>query len=91
MASKKKYYSRKFLNKDRGMACIESDGEVSQADYDRGAPYLSVSITDCSRKISLDFNSRSVKENLYKFDVLINELIRVREWYKCAVGVSDAD
>lgn len=89
-----KYYVRKFLNAERGTALIEVDGRVS-FDKDGVKRYIDgdVSITDCSRKISLEFYSylgadrpsyeddATVADRLDKLDLLITELALFRAWY----------
>jgi hypothetical protein len=77
-----KHYKRGFLNKGSGMAAFEADIEGSQYETD-GEKYISsyFSITDCNRKISLDF-SGSLEENrennLHKLNTLIDELAEFR-------------
>jgi hypothetical protein len=74
---KAKYVSRKFLNKDRGIACIECD--VSQGIEWTDA---SVTISDCNRTVTLDFsysNPKLRKRKLDKLSVLISELQKLEQ------------
>lgn len=82
-----RYYTRRFLNPDRGMACIEVDG---RAYYGRNNQYLDsdISITDCSRKVTLEFflapddvASAKFEDRLAKLDMLIEEFVEFRKWY----------
>lgn len=77
---KKKYYSRRFLNKKEGLAAIGVEGDNR---------YMTVSIMDCYRCVNLDFSSINVSENINKFDLLIAELISARDFLKEVHGVSD--
>ena len=64
--------TRKFLNKKDGLAAIECRIEVSN--YSVNAD---VAITDCNRKVSLDFCIYEAKEydvKLAKLELIINEL-----------------
>ena len=75
---RKKYHSRKFLNKSSGMAAIEVSCSVSSYSIDCG-----IAISDCNRKIELDFYSwdkKTTKEKLNKLDLIIEELTLVRDW-----------
>ena len=76
--SKKTYHVRKFLNKNKGTAAIEIDSGVTHYSLDG-----SVEITDCNRKISLDFYFRddaSFKDKTNKLNILIEELSNYRDW-----------
>lgn len=73
-----KYYKRGFLNQSEGMAAFEAD-----ICYEPGeeTTYRSVcatfSVTDCGRKIELDFYAScksDVENNRYKLNTLIAEL-----------------
>ena len=57
--AKLKYYKRRFLNKDSGLACLDLS-----VDQWAGGFYLdaTVSIQDCSRRIDLDFSMGGVKD-----------------------------
>ena len=64
--------TRKFLNKKEGLAAIECGIDVSNYCVNAG-----VSITDCNRKVSLDFCIYDAKEydaKLAKLELVINEL-----------------
>jgi len=74
------YNSRKFLNKKIGVAAVET--YISLDTFDSGVN-ASIDISDCNRKVSLDFyvynyNKKIVKEKLDKLDLLINELTAFR-------------
>jgi len=74
--SKNKYHSRKFLNKKAGMAAIEIHADYSAWNFD-----CSVAISDCNRRVDLDFSMwgpKNVKEKLDKLDLLISELLQLR-------------
>jgi hypothetical protein len=76
--AKKKYHVRKFLNKTKGMACIEID-----ANYNAWNFSCDVALTDCNRRIDLDFNMwspKNIKEKLDKLDLLIDELAKLRAY-----------
>ena len=81
--SKKKadrIYVRKWLNKKEGKAFIEVVGTKKNSD-----PDLTVSIGDCYRHVNLEFDvygdgDCSMKGRVYKLDLLISELQKVRQW-----------
>ena len=76
---KTKYHSRKFLNKKNGMAAIECTGDVSIYSMD-----VDIAISDCSRKVNLDFYAHSpkeAKEKLDKLDLLLSEIAAARCYY----------
>jgi hypothetical protein len=82
------YYSRKFLNKKRGIASIEVVGEVPSS-RDLGERYFtdaSVTISDCHRQVTLDFyldskySRKDIQSQLDKLDTLIGELTKFRTW-----------
>jgi hypothetical protein len=80
--SKKKYHVRKFLNKTNGTAAIEIQSSYSAWNFD-----CTVSLSDCNRKIDLDFsmwNPKQVKEKIAKLDLLINELNKLKEYLEPA-------
>lgn len=82
--SKKKYHVRKFLNKTSGMAALEIN-----ADYTAWNFNCDVTISDCNRRIDLDFNMwepKKVKEKLVKLDLLITELTSLRSWLDTATA-----
>lgn len=75
-----RYYKRKFLNKDEGIALIEVTGEQ----YSESVS-LYVVLSDCNRQISLDFyfeNEEVRQERLDKMDLLIAELKEARKFIK---------
>lgn len=76
----KKYYVRKWLNKNEGKAFIEVTGNKKNSD-----PDLSISIGDCYRYITLEFDvygegDSSLSGRLAKMDLIISELQKAREW-----------
>jgi hypothetical protein len=80
--SKKKYHVRKFLNKTTGTAAIEIQSSYTAWNFDCG-----VSLSDCNRKIDLDFhmwNPKQVKQKLDKLNLLIDELVKLREYLEPA-------
>jgi len=82
-----KYNSRKFLNKQTGLAAIQLSADVQSSWAD-----ITVNISDCNRQVSLDFCFRSVKgykDQRAKLQLLINELVLLRD--AVDVVMSDAD
>ena len=80
--AKIKYHSRKFLNKTTGIAAIEVNME-SYA-WSSGGVDATVSISDCSRHINLDFSVFSKKDldaRIQKLDLLITELTKLQEMF----------
>ena len=74
-----KYYSRKFLNKKEGVAVIECS--IDNRDFLCGLD-SSVTITDCSRRITLSFGvyeASDVNKNIAKMSLLIDELCAFRD------------
>jgi hypothetical protein len=74
-----KHYSRKFLNKAEGLAAIECS--VSGLSYMSGVD-ATISITDCSRQVNMDFSVYNVKDldsRLAKLDLLITEISKLRD------------
>ncbi len=83
----KEYHSRKFLNKKSGTAAVEITGSDPNNKHSLD---LSVDISDCSRKISLDFyvwDDKSYKEKSVKIDTLIDEITKAKEWLDKAYPV----
>jgi lipopolysaccharide biosynthesis protein len=79
MSKNNKYHSRKFLNKKQGMAAIECIGSLTDYSLD-----IDINISDCSRKVSLDFyamNPKDAKEKLNKLDLLLSEIAAARVYY----------
>lgn len=75
---KKTYHSRKFLNKNSGMAAVEVGGTYNNYSFD-----CTVAISDCNRRIDLDmymWDEKSIKEKMYKLNLLISELSNLRDW-----------
>jgi hypothetical protein len=73
-----KYYSRKFLNKGRGVAAIEID--FASWHFDVGFD-CSVNISDCSRTVRLDFDvytEKELKSAKDKLEGLILELCKLQ-------------
>lgn len=73
-----KIIRRKFLNKKQGLAAIETYVTI---EFDSIS--ASVDISDCNRKVNLDFYSYSLspkdtKQRLEKLDLLINTLQEFR-------------
>jgi hypothetical protein len=80
--AKIKYHSRKFLNKTTGIAAIEVNMESYALSSD--GVDATVSISDCSRHINLDFSVYSKKdldEEIKKLDLLITELTKIQEMF----------
>lgn len=80
--NKKKYHSRKFLNKSSGMAAIEVSASYTAWNFD-----CNVTLSDCNRRIDLDFNmwdSKNVKTKIDKLDLLIKELVSLQEYLNTA-------
>lgn len=76
-----KYYKRGFLNQEQGMAAFEA--EVNREGYHeaKGAFDATFSITDCNRKVTLDFavwDKVDLEESIYKINTLIGELAEFR-------------
>jgi len=72
------YYSRKFLNKGKGTALIESSVDICA--YSMGG---TICISDCYRKVELDmhiYDKKSLKEKSEKLDLLIKELNLFRDF-----------
>lgn len=72
-----KYYSRKFLNKDKGTAIVETSISEGVDWVDGG-----VVITDCNRLIRLDLSFHNAKEkrrSIAKLRLLIDELTKLEE------------
>jgi len=82
MKQRKKYYSRKFLNKDEGMAAIECIYDQHDA---RWGADISINISDCYRKVNLDFSIYDTKvidkkiDKLRRFRDEIDKLLEVVE------------
>jgi hypothetical protein len=75
-----KHHSRKFLNKSRGLAAIET--HIDSQSW--GGVDGTITIGDCSRQISLDFCVYEVKDlddKLAKLNLLIDEVSKFRDVY----------
>jgi hypothetical protein len=85
MPKNNKYHSRKFLNKKQGMAAIECTGNFTEYSID-----IDINISDCSRKVSLDFyamNPKDAKEKLNKLDLFLSEIAAARVYYADSISV----
>jgi hypothetical protein len=79
----KTYSSRKFLNKNTGLAAIETSISIDRID---GGIDASVDISDCNRKISLDFyvfntEEKYVKKRIDKLNLIVEEITKFRDTY----------
>ena len=75
-----KYYSRKFLNKDKGTAMVETSISHGVEWVDGAA-----AISDCNRMVRLDFSFHNPKEkrrSLAKLRLLIDELVKFEDALK---------
>lgn len=75
-----KHYSRKFLNSTEGTAFIEVNAR-------QGVDWVdsTVTLSDCSRQVSLDFSfskRKSKREKLKKIALLISELQALEAFMK---------
>jgi hypothetical protein len=76
--AKNKYHVRKFLNKKQGTATLEISAEYTAWNFN-----CDVALSDCNRKVNLDFSmweDKYVKERMDKLDLLINELTALRTY-----------
>ena len=74
----KKYQSRKFLNSKYGLAAIEVNCNVCDWSMD-----VDVTLSDCNRNISLDFNvyrEKDYNERIKKLSLIIDELLAVQSF-----------
>ena len=78
MATKsKRSYSRKFLNKNTGMASIETSFEMNSEGFFVGGWDASVAISDCNKVVSLDFSvydDKDIDKVIHKITVMLEEL-----------------
>lgn len=88
MADKTVFKKRKFLNKNGyySMAAICASIDISTWKNSEGGVvtsiYPEISIADCSRKITLDFDINtkgSRKNSFYKLNLLIDTLTEMRD------------
>lgn len=80
--AKIKYHSRKFLNKTNGTAAIEVDAESYS--WTSGGVDANIFITDCSRRVTLDFSVYSKKEldeKMSKLGLLITEITKLQDMF----------
>jgi len=73
----KRIYSRKFLNKNTGLAAIETSFEMNEAGFFVGGWDASVAISDCNKTVSLDFcvyDEKDIDKAIHKVTVLLEEL-----------------
>lgn len=76
-----KHHSRKFLNKSTGLAAIETN--IGTTPWCGGVDG-SVTITDCSRQINIDFSVYDVKDvdvKIAKLNLLVEEISAFRDVY----------
>lgn len=76
-----KHHSRKFLNKTTGVAAIECD--IGSTEWCGGVDGT-ITITDCSRHVNLDFGVYDVKDldnKLAKLNLLVEEIGKFRDMY----------
>lgn len=76
-----KHHSRKFLNKSTGLAAIETNIDTTPW---CGGVDGSVTITDCSRQINIDFSVYDVKDvdvKIAKLNLLVEEISAFRDVY----------
>jgi len=79
--AKIKHYSRKWLNKDSGVAAIECNLESNA--YMPGFEGT-ITLSDCSRRINLDFSVYDVKDldkRIAKLNLLLEEISVFRDVY----------
>lgn len=78
--AKLKHLSRKFLNKKDGLAAIQCNVDSYLGDI---VPFeASVTISDCFRRVTLDFGAYEKKQfqpSLDKLNMLIDELSKMRD------------
>jgi len=72
----KKYNSRKFLNKNEGMAAIEVSASIEGWMFES-----QFKISDCNRQVCIDlgiYTAKDIKPKLDKLDLIINELTKLK-------------
>jgi hypothetical protein len=77
--AKIKHHSRKFLNKNHGIAAIETS--IESYTWSSGVD-ATVKISDCNRQVSLDFSVYEKKDlscSVDKLNLIINELCKFRD------------
>jgi len=83
-----KYHKRKFLNKDDGLAAIETTITLERSDLS-----ASIDISDCNRKVSLDFymytpTTKAINDRINKLNILVDSLTAFRDDYISIVEVA---
>jgi hypothetical protein len=76
-----KHHSRKFLNKTTGVGAIECD--IGSTDWCGGLDGT-ITISDCSRRVNLDFSVYDVKDldtKIAKLHLLLDEISNFRDVY----------
>jgi hypothetical protein len=76
-----KYYKRGFLNKGEGMAAFEANVEFEDWEDYIGCVTAHFSITDCNRKVCLDFcahDQQAYEDSMNKINILIEELANLQ-------------
>lgn len=79
-----KYYKRGFLNKKEGMAAFEAETSFESGEWCNSVDG-SFAITDCNRKVLLDFciyNEDDAKNVFFKLSTLIKELMEFEKQLK---------
>lgn len=76
-----KHHSRKFLNKTTGVGAIECD--IGSTDWCGGLDGT-ITISDCARRVNLDFSVYDVKDldaRIAKLHLLLEEISNFRDVY----------
>ncbi len=78
-----RYYTRRFLNKrgfHAGAYVLAAVEDTSRRTEDRVWPSIELTLADCGRQISLDFDvdPGDLANSLHKVDVLIETLVKFR-------------
>ena len=84
------YNSRKFLNAKQGMAAIECSVTTSQ--FVQSSISADITISDCSRQVSLDFcvhSKADAKAKLAKLNLLGEELRKFKEQLETAIAQAE--
>jgi hypothetical protein len=86
------YHKRGFLNKVRGTAVFECNVDHDKNEDMYNSVCASFCITDCARKVELDFyahDKEAAENGLYKLNVLISELQAFKD--NLLAAFADAD
>jgi len=78
MKKEKKFLSRKFLNKESGLACVQVSCDINDWIMD-----ASLTIHDCNRSVNIDFSVYETKDfvkAMTKIDMLTLELLKLRQF-----------